>query len=246
MADITYEGLIALFAERDKQTRELFEKRDQESKKSIQDLEELFEKRDMESKSSIHRLEELFEKRDLESKTSIDRLEEIFQRRDIETRRYLKNLSKEVNKKISDLGDTLGKFAEEQVKADLVNKFDKWGIPVHGLTTHFVQRDQNNEFAYEVDILIYNSEYVIAIEVKNQLKKDDIDEHIDRMQKLQQYPLPDTKGKILLAGVACMIIGEGLDKYAESKGLFVIKPNGENIKIVNKKSFKPREWKVEK
>ena len=42
-----------------------------------------------------------------------------------------------------------------------------------------------------------------------------------------------------------MIVGEGIDKYAENKGLFVLKPSGDTIKIVNdKKTFKPKEWEV--
>jgi hypothetical protein len=163
-----------------------------------------------------------------------------------ETDKRIEKVNRDLSKKIGELGDTLGRFAEEQVKADLVSKFDQWGIPVKFYTTHAVKRDNDGQFAYEVDILIYNTEYVIAIEVKNQLRKDDIDDHIERMKKLQEFPLPDTKGKILLAGIASMIVGEGLDKYAESKGLFFIKPSGDTIKIANnKKTFKPREWKVD-
>lgn len=78
---------------------------------------------------------------------------------------------KEVNKKLAELGDTLGRFAEEQVKADIVSKFEKWGIPVHTYGTHFVQTNTKNNFVYEVDILIYNTDYIIVLEVKNQLKK---------------------------------------------------------------------------
>lgn len=152
---------------------------------------------------------------------------------------------KQTNKQIADLGDTLGRFAEEQVRADLIKKFDNWGIPVHSMANHFVQRDKNNDFAYEVDILIYNSKYVVAIEVKNTLRADHVDQHLERMKKMQELPLPDTKGKTLLAGVAGMIVGDGVDKYAESKGLFVLKPSGDTIKIVNnRKTFKPKEWEV--
>lgn len=151
----------------------------------------------------------------------------------------------QTNKQIADLGDTLGRFAEEQVRADLIKKFDNWGIPVHSMANHFVQRDKNNDFAYEVDILIYNSKYVVAIEVKNTLRSDHVDQHLERMKKMQELPLPDTKGKTLLAGVAGMIVGDGVDKYAESKGLFVLKPSGDTIKIVNnRKTFKPKEWEV--
>ncbi len=146
---------------------------------------------------------------------------------------------------MADLGDTLGRFAKEQVRADLINKFDKWGIPVHAITNHFTHRDNKNEYAYQVDILIYNSKYVVAIEVKNTLKKDHVDEHLERMTKMQEFPLPDTKGKILLSAVAGMIVGEGVDKYAENKGLFVLKPSGDTVKIVNdRKTFKPKEWAV--
>lgn len=157
----------------------------------------------------------------------------------------MEKLNKELSRKIADLGDTLGRFAEEQVRADLIDKFDKWGIPVHAITNHFIQRDANNEYAYEIDILIYNSKYVVAIEVKNTLKKDDVDEHLERMEKMQELPLPATEGKIILSAVAGMIVGDGVDKYAEKKGLFVLKPSGDSIKITNnKKTFIPKEWKV--
>lgn len=169
-----------------------------------------------------------------------------------ETDKRLEKVNNELSKKIAqnskqiaDLGDTLGRFAEEQVRADLINKFDNWGIPVHSMANHFVQRDSKNDFAYEVDILIYNSKYVVAIEVKNTLRTEHVDEHLLRLHKMQELPLPDTKGKILLAGVAGMIVGDGVDKYAENKGMFVLKPSGDTIKIVNnKKTFKPKEWKV--
>ncbi len=152
---------------------------------------------------------------------------------------------KKVQKQLAEFGDTLGKYAEEQVKSALIKKFNIWGIPVHAMTTHFVKNGLDDDFLYEVDILIYNTDYIVAIEVKNQLKKDDIDNHLLRMEKLQSYPLPASEGKILLGGMAAMIIGNGLEKYTHSRGLFLIKPSGESVKITNnKKTFKPKEWPV--
>ncbi|MDX2190565.1 MAG: DUF3782 domain-containing protein [Bacteroidota bacterium] len=154
-------------------------------------------------------------------------------------------LNKELSRKISDLGDTLGRFAEEQVRADLINKFDNWGIPVHAITNHYVQKDLQNEFIYEVDILIYNSQFAIAIEVKNTLRAEHIDEHLKRIEKIQKHPMVGLEGKTLLGGVAGMIVGEGVDKYAEKNGLFVLKPSGDTVKIINdKKTFKPKKWRV--
>ncbi|MDX2195542.1 MAG: hypothetical protein NW207_03905 [Cytophagales bacterium] len=152
---------------------------------------------------------------------------------------------KELNKKLAEFGDMLGKYAEEQVREDLIRKFNDWNIPVHFIANHCVMKDDNLEFVYEIDILLYNKNYVVAIEVKNTLKKDDIDEHIERMAKILAHPMSFAEGKILLAAVAGMIVSDGVDKYAESKGLFVIKPSGDNVKIMNNQTtFRPREWKV--
>ena len=159
--------------------------------------------------------------------------------------RNIDRSQRELNKKLSEYGDTLGRLAEEQVKEDLVNKFEKWGIPIHTYTTHVVHMDNKGIFKYEIDILLYNTDYVVAIEVKNHLKKDHIDEHLARIKKIQEYPLPGLEGKILLAGIASMITPEHLGDYAQSKGLFLIKPSGEMMKISNnKKTFKPKEWRV--
>ncbi len=194
---------------------------------------------------TFERVLELFAESDRRFEENLKKSKEAFTEELKESTEFWDKKMTQTNKEIAELGDTLGRFAEHQVKEDLVNKFNKYGLPVHSYTTNFVQRNEDGEFVYEVDILLYNTKYVVAIEVKNHLEKDDIDEHIQRMKKLQDYPLPDTKGKSLLAGVACMISAEGLDKYAAFKGLFFIKPSGENIKIINsKKSFKPRAWKV--
>ena len=100
-----------------------------------------------------------------------------YQEQRVESDKRIEKVNKELSRKISNLDDTLGRFAEEQVRADLLTKFEKWGIPVHAITNHFTQRDHKNEYAYEVIILIYNSKYVVAIEVKNTLKKDHVDEY---------------------------------------------------------------------
>ncbi|TAG51524.1 MAG: hypothetical protein EAZ27_13560 [Cytophagales bacterium] len=216
MENLTYESVLTLILE---------------TRQSIKESSELSIK-EFEAKYEIERAER--EK---------ERAERIASSKEFDAR--LDKGFKKVQKQLSEFSDTLGRLAEEQVKADLSRKFQNWGIPVHAMTTHFVQQNDNLDFIYEVDILIYNTDYVVAIEVKNNLKKDDIDEHLVRMTKLQEFPLPATKGKIVLGGVAGMIIGNGLEKYAESTGFFVIKTSGDSIKIANnKKTFKPREWAV--
>lgn len=208
MAELTYEHVLELFAETNRQISE--------SNKKSGEIEK--------------------------------RMDQTFQRLSDEISKSNKEISrvnKELSQKIGELGEIWGRFAHEQVRADLIDKFGRWGIPVHAITNNYVQKNNNNEFVYEVDILIYNSQYAIALEVKNTLKKDHVDEHLERMRKIQKFPMVGLQGKTLLAGVAAMMVSEGVDKYAENKGLFVLKPSGDTVKIANnKKTFKPQEWEI--
>jgi len=95
MAELTYEHILELFAATDKK----FEETDKQFKES--------DRRNKERDKRIEESEKRFTERLLKSSKEF---EKIFAR---------------TNKQIADLGDTLGRFAEEQVRADLINKFDK-------------------------------------------------------------------------------------------------------------------------
>jgi ribosome biogenesis protein Tsr3 len=82
------------------------------------------------------------------------------------------------------------------------------------------------------------------VEVKNQLKKDDVDEHLERLEKCVAYPPRGTEGKILLGAVATMIISKEVETYAQKKGFFVIKASGKAVKIANLANFQGREWQT--
>ncbi|TRU17967.1 MAG: DUF3782 domain-containing protein, partial [Microcystis aeruginosa Ma_MB_S_20031200_S102] len=42
--------------------------------------------------------------------------------------------------------------------------------------------------------------------------------------------------------VAGIEINEGVDRYAYRKGLFVIKPSGDTVAIINDADFQPNTW----
>jgi len=42
--------------------------------------------------------------------------------------------------------------------------------------------------------------------------------------------------------VAGIEIDEGVDRYAYKQGLFVIKPSGETVEIINDSGFEPKLW----
>jgi hypothetical protein len=54
--------------------------------------------------------------------------------------------------------------------------------------------------------------------------------------------LPWHKRNQAYGAVAGIEINEGVDRYAYKKGLFVIKPSGDTVAIVNDANFQPRTW----
>lgn len=78
---------------------------------------------------------------------------------------------KELGRKIAELGDVLGLYAEAQVRERIKHLFDKRGIHLDSVMYHYQQETKKGEFLYEIDILLVNSEYAVITEVKNQLKK---------------------------------------------------------------------------
>jgi hypothetical protein len=148
---------------------------------------------------------------------------------------------KGVSRKIADLGDALGLYAEAQVKERIKEMFAERGIICNTITTHYEYEEEQGRCIYEIDILLYDTLYAIVIEVKNRLKNDDINEHLQRMEKCINYPPRGTEGKILIGAVAAMIVSAETEAYARNCGFYVIKPSGKSVKIANDERFKPKE-----
>ena len=151
---------------------------------------------------------------------------------------------KELGRKIAELGDVLGLYAEAQVRERIKHLFDKRGIHLDSVMYHYQQETKNGEFLYEIDILLVNSEYAVITEVKNQLKKDDVDEHIARMEKCTITPPKGAKDKILLGCIGAMIVSPEVETYAKRQGFYLLKPSGESVKMANPANFKHKEWHV--
>jgi hypothetical protein len=249
----------AIFGEFEKK-REV-ERREFEKKREVERL-ELEKKREverleLEKKREVERLElekkREVERLELEKKREVERLEleskvaEEKISRDKEkaaSDREFKRFSRELGRKLGEFSNVLGLYAEAQTKERIRKMFAKLGIELRSMTTHYVEEDGKGGFLYEIDILLYNTIYAIVVEVKNQLKKDDVDEHLARLDKCIMSPPRGTEGKILLGAVATMIVSQEVETYAKRKGFYVIKPSGKSVKIANDASFKPKEWQT--
>ena len=146
------------------------------------------------------------------------------------------------NKALGKLGNRLGEFVERMVEPNLLKKFAALGFS-------FSKVSRNSEFWYEnqklmeIDALLENGDYVMAVEAKTTTAFEDINEHIKRMKKLRVYA--DSKGdkRKYLGAVAGMVFNDGVKEYVLKCGLYVIEPIGNTFDIIAPEGkYKPREW----
>lgn len=152
--------------------------------------------------------------------------------------------NKELDRKIAGITDTLGRFAEGQVRPVAIELFQRLNIPIYEESFNAKKLSPEKKFLYEVDILLYNTDFVVALEVKNTLRKEDIDEHIARLALMQQYPLKGTRGTKIIGAMAGMNVSNDVVHYTIKNGMYVITPNGAAVSVANDDTFKPRYWDI--
>ena len=148
-------------------------------------------------------------------------------------------LVKEISKRIGDLGNRLGDFVQEMVRPALVNLFRERGIDVHEVHPNiYVERDGESA---EIDLLVVNEQTAIAVECKSQMTIDDVNEHLNRLEKLKRL-LPKYRDVELMGAVAAMVMPNDVARYAYREGLYVLAQSGNTVLIRNDGKFSPKIW----
>jgi RecB family endonuclease NucS len=93
----------------------------------------------------------------------------------------------------------------------------------------------------EIDILAVDETEVVLVECKSRLSKDDVNDFLEKLSRFKQA-FPHYKNYQAYGAVAGIEIDEGVDRYAYKQGLFVIKPSGETVEIINDSGFEPKLW----
>jgi len=171
-----------------------------------------------------------------------DRMFRETDRKFLETGRKLDKLSEDVEKtrqQVSDLTDGWGRFVEGMVEPAVVRLFAERDIVLEG-TTQRARRRRNGR-GIEIDVLAVNREYVVAIEVKTTLRADDIEDHLQRLEEFKTF-FPEYRERKVIGAVAGMSLQEGVDKYAEGQGLYVLAQSGEAMRLLNDETFEARVW----
>jgi hypothetical protein len=137
---------------------------------------------------------------------------------------------KETQRNIGGLNNTMGSLVEHIMTPGLPRKFKQFGFTFSRITTVKWASGEGNIYT-EIDGLLENGNQAMVVEVKATLRREDIDDHLKRMERVRKYA--DTHGdkREFLGAMAAMVTDRDTKGYALSKGFFVIEPAGEDVKI---------------
>ena len=91
------------------------------------------------------------------------------------------------------------------------------------------------------DILGVDDTELVLVELLPRFSQDDVDEFIEKLTRFK-IAFPHYQNYQAYGAVAGIEINEGIDRYAYRKGLFVIKPSGDTVAIINDADFQPNTW----
>jgi hypothetical protein len=149
---------------------------------------------------------------------------------------------KEASRIVGNLGNKLGIVVEHLVLANIKEKFNGLGYEFTKMGPNILIDDKKKQIITQIDAMLENGEFAVAIEVKTQLNVGHVDEHLERMELLRCYADDRHDTRKFLGAVAGAIVADNVKTYALKKGLYVIRQSGDTVTIENPAGFKPREW----
>ena len=129
-----------------------------------------------------------------------------------------------------------GRLMESLVEGDLAKLLQQRGVAVEGVSARIRLRCGPKQ--REVDLLAMNGDEAVAVEVKTTLRPSDVDKFLGALE--DPLLLRHVGPRRLYGGVAYLQEHQGTARYAERKGLFVIRATGSSASIVNPPEFRPR------
>ncbi|GHV92745.1 hypothetical protein AGMMS50268_32480 [Spirochaetia bacterium] len=159
-----------------------------------------------------------------------------------ENGRQMRESGKQLDKQLGKLGNRFGEIIEYMVVPNLVTKFNELGFTFTKANRTKIT-DKDHDIFTEVDAFLENGDIVMIVETKSKPNIDDINDHVERMEKLRRYAdLHDDKRKYLGA-IAGLVFGDSEKTYALKNGFYVIEPSGDTFNIITPTGkYYPHEW----
>ncbi len=234
---LTYEAIMNMFRETGRRIEQLAEERRMDIEARRAEAEERrieSEERRIEAKERRAHYERQLQEAKVEWQEASVRWKE------------LERLSKATDKKIAALGDRIGEIVEHMIGGDIINQFQELGysITAYSRDKIFAVPDTNEHG--EVDLLLEDGIVTILIEVKTNLKTEDVLDHVKRLEKYRRYY--NARNRTLdeqhfIGAVAGAVVKPNVAEFAQKEGLYVIVQSGEAVEILpSPDGFVAKQW----
>jgi len=161
----------------------------------------------------------------------------------VESQKETDRIVKENARQMGDLHNSFGEMAEHLVAPGIHERFNELGYNFDAMSPGgYVIRNENKEVIAEVDILLENDSYIMAVEVKTKPHLKDIQHHIRRLEILRQHRNKHRDTRKIHGAIAGAIFGGKEKQAAIEAGFFVLEQSGDTVRIDIHKGFIPGEW----
>jgi hypothetical protein len=160
-----------------------------------------------------------------------------------ESGRRMEQSKQELDKKMGYLSNRFGELAEHLVAPSIEEKFNALGYHFDAVLPGGMRIDGPERQALaEVDLLLQNTENMIAVEIKTKPQDRDVDEHLKRLETLRAWADKHRDQRKILGAMAGAIMPQSVRQYALNAGLYVIVQSSDTMKIDVPEGFVPRQW----
>jgi predicted AAA+ superfamily ATPase len=182
-----------------------------------------------------------------EIRKETDRIKQESARIREETERIHKQTERIVKRNSRQMGDLhrrFGEMAEHLVAPGIAARFNERGFHFDSIMPGGIKIvDEQRKVIAEVDLLLENGEYIIAIEVKITVRPHDVEHHIRRLEILREHRTKkQDKPKRIQGAIAGAIFGAAEKQAVIEAGFYALVQSGDTMKMDIPSDFVPREW----
>ena len=148
-----------------------------------------------------------------------------------ETDRRMKETDEKYRELATQFTSTIGHIAEGIMEPAAVRMFQEAGFNINRYYRNVKSKIKNNQCEMELDLLMLDDTLAIAVEIKTDCRKKDIDHFLRQMPKFKRL-FPEYRDKEVFVAVAALNYDRDAIHYAKEQGLLVISTaDGDNFTL---------------
>ena len=198
-----------------------------------------------EASVALKEASEMQKETEQQMKENAEQQKEIAERQK-ETDRLIKETDRQIkktNRQMGGLHRRFGELAEHLVAPGIHARFNELGYHFGSISPggHKIIGG-DGKIKTEIDILLENSDTIMAVEVKTRPAVKDMEHHIRRLEILRDYRRSINDSRKIQGAIAGAVFGTEEKKAALEAGLYALEQSGDTMKIDVPDGFIPREW----